>query len=152
MSTKGDLAKHYFTEGFNCSQAVLLAFAEDLGLDKKTAVMISSGFGGGMGRMREVCGAVSGMFMVTGLKYGYDDPKNFQAKKELYEKIQKLGEDFKRENGSIICRELLGLSEKDTPTPEKRTEEYYKKRPCGELVKLAAEMVEEFIEKENQVL
>lgn len=151
MSTKGELAKQYFSEGYNCSQAVLLAFAEDLGIDKKTAVMISSGFGGGMGRMREVCGAVSGMFMVIGLKYGYDDPKNFEVKKELYKKIQELAEEFKKENGSIICRELLGLSEKEksTPTPEKRTAEYYKKRPCGELVKFAADLVDELLKKQK---
>ncbi len=149
MSKKGDTAKRYFLEGYNCSQAVLLAFAEDLGIDKKTAVMISSGFGGGMGRMREVCGAVSGMFMVLGLKYGYDDPRNFEAKKELYKNIQKLAEEFKKDNGSIICRELLGLSEKGgiTPVPEKRTSEYYKKRPCPELVKFAADSVEKFMEE-----
>lgn len=147
MSTKGDMAKQYFLEGYNCSQAVLLAFAEDLGIEKKTAVMISSGFGGGIGRMREVCGAVSGMVMAAGLKYGSDNPKNFEAKKELYKKIQKLAEEFKKDNGSIICKELLGLSEKEkiTSTPEKRTAEYYKKRPCPELVKFAADLVDKFI-------
>lgn len=147
MSTKGDIAKQYFLQGYNCSQAVLLAFAEDLGIDEKTAVMISSGFGGGIGRMREVCGAVSGMVMVTGLKYGYDNPKNFEAKKELYKKIQNLADEFKKDNGSIICRELLGLSEKEkiTSTPEKRTAEYYKKRPCPELVKFAADLVDNYI-------
>lgn len=152
MSTKGELAKHYFTEGYNCSQAVLLAFADDLGIDKKTAVMISSGFGGGMGRMREVCGAVSGMFMVIGMKYGYDNPKNFEAKRELYKKIQEIAEEFKKENGSIICRELLGLSEKEKsiPTPEKRTSEYYKKRPCPELVKLAADLTEDYLKRESK--
>lgn len=147
MSTKGDLAKQYFLEGYNCSQAVLLAFAEDLGIEKKTAVMISSGFGGGIGRMREVCGAVSGMVMAAGLKYGSDNPKNFEAKKELYKEIQKLAEEFRKDNGSIICKELLGLSEKEkiTSTPEKRTAEYYKKRPCPELVKFAADLVDKFI-------
>ncbi len=147
MSTKGDMAKQYFLEGYNCSQAVLLAFAEDLGIEKKTAVMISSGFGGGIGRMREVCGAVSGMVMAAGLKYGSDNPKNFEAKKELYKKIQKLAEEFRKDNGSIICKDLLGLSEKEkiTSTPEKRTAEYYKKRPCPELVKFAADLVDKFI-------
>lgn len=147
MSTKGDMAKQYFLEGYNCSQAVLLAFAEDLGIEKKTAVMISSGFGGGIGRMREVCGAVSGMVMAAGLKYGSDNPKNFEAKKELYKEIQKLAEEFRKDNGSIICKELLGLSEKEkiTSTPEKRTAEYYKKRPCPELVKFAADLVDKFI-------
>lgn len=147
MQTKGQIARKYFEEGYNCSQAVVLAFAENFGLDKKTAVMIASPFGAGMGRLREVCGAVSGMFMVLGLKYGNDDPKNFQAKTELYKKVQNLAESFKQENGSIICRELLGLPQKgaSAPVPEKRTEEYYKKRPCSQIVEYAADLLEEFI-------
>lgn len=147
MQTKGDIAKKYFLEGYNCAQAVVLAFADDFGLEKKTAVMLSSSFGGGMGRLREVCGAVSGMFMVLGLKYGYDSPENNEAKKELYQKVQEVAGIFKEDNGSIICRELLGLNQKgkSDPTPEARTETYYKKRPCKDLVKFAADLVEDYI-------
>lgn len=147
MQTKGEIAKQYFLDGYNCAQAVVLAFAEDFGLDKKTAVMLSSSFGGGMGRLREVCGAVSGMFMVLGLKYGYSSPEDNQAKKELYKKVQEVAGLFKEDNGSIICRELLGLNQKgkSDPTPELRTESYYKKRPCKDLVQFAADLVDEYI-------
>ena len=147
MQTKGEIAKQYFLDGYNCAQAVVLAFAQDFGLDKKTAVMLSSSFGGGMGRLREVCGAVSGMFMVLGLKYGYASPEDNQAKKELYKKVQEVAGLFKDDNGSIICRELLGLNQtgKSDPTPELRTESYYKKRPCKDLVKFAADLVDEYI-------
>lgn len=147
MEKKGQIAKKNFEKGYNCSQSVLLAFAADLGLEENTAAMISSSFGGGLGRMREVCGAVSGCAMVLGLKYGYDDPKNNEAKKELYKKVQELAVLFIEENGSIICRELLGLSQKgaSSPEPEKRTESYYKKRPCAALVEYAADLLDEFI-------
>ena len=147
MQTKGEIAKQYFLDGYNCAQAVVLAFAQDFGLDKKTAVMLSSSFGGGMGRLREVCGAVSGMFMVLGLKYGYASPEDNQAKKELYKKVQEVAGLFKEDNGSIICRELLGLNQtgKSDPTPELRTESYYKKRPCKDLVQFAADLVDEYI-------
>lgn len=146
MKSKGDLAKDYFLQGYNCSQSVVLAFAEELHMKKEDIVKISSSFGGGMGRLREVCGAVSGMFMVAGALYGYDDPKDFEAKKRHYELIQYLAAQFKEENGSIVCRELLGLDRKtDEPSPEKRTESYYKKRPCPELVKCAADILEKYV-------
>jgi C_GCAxxG_C_C family probable redox protein len=112
-------------------------------LDFATALKLSASFGGGMGRLREVCGAVSAMFMVAGLKYGYIDPKDRVSKQKHYELIQMLSQRFKEENGSIICRELLGLKiQHDSPTPEERTREYYKKRPCVELVKCAAEIID----------
>lgn len=149
--SKGDVAKKLFEQGYNCSQAVFGAFANDLGLDFNTAVRISSGFGGGMGRMREVCGAVSGMFMAYSFKNGYDDPKCVSEKRELYKNIQELSGEFKEQNGSIICRELLGLDIKgaDNYVPEKRTEQYYKKRPCKELVKIAADILEKHFENES---
>ena len=130
-----------FKNGYNCAQAVLLAFSDELEIDEKTLALISSSFGGGMGRMREVCGAVSGMFMVAGLKYGYSDPSAKQEKAELYALVQKLAAGFKEKNGSIICKELLGVSD-TSPTPEPRTAAYYKKRPCVELVGDAAELLE----------
>ena len=145
----GEKAKQLFMEGYNCSQAVLGAFCDECGLDFETAMKMSSSFGGGMGRLREVCGAVSGMFMVAGILYGYDDPKGQSEKTLHYERIQKLAQEFQKENGSIVCRELLGLSEKKSePVPEMRTEQYYKKRPCPEMVKMAAEIMEQYI-REN---
>lgn len=141
-------AMELFREGYNCSQAVFAAFCEDLNIDLETALKLSSSFGGGMGRLREVCGAVSGMFMVAGLKYGYSNPKDHTAKKDHYQLIQQLAEQFKAENRSIVCRELLGLNTgPDSPVPELRTNEYYKKRPCTELVGCAARIMEEMISK-----
>lgn len=139
-------AMDLFKEGFNCSQSVFLAFEDMYKMDPKTALMLSSSFGGGMGRLREVCGAVSGMFMTAGVLYGYDDPKDYEAKKVHYERIQLLAKEFEERNGSIVCRQLLGLGEgKDMPAPEKRTQEYYKKRPCAELVGIAAAIMEQYI-------
>ena len=143
---KRERAEELFLQGYNCTQAVAGAYAEEIGIDFEKLVTMVSSFGGGMGRLREVCGTVSGMFFVAGALYGYNDPKDFQAKKEHYERIQYLAARFKEQTGSIICREMLGLSGKDTnPTPSKRTEEYYKKRPCKELAGLAAEIMEEYI-------
>ena len=122
--TKGEKAQALFLEGYNCAQAVFGAFCEDLGLEFETAMKLSSGFGGGMGRLREVCGAVSGMFMVFDMKHGYTSPTDIAAKKELYSHIQSLAKEFEIENGSIICKELLGLTEKKSePTPDTRTSE-----------------------------
>lgn len=148
MEDKVKKAEDFFRQGYNCSQAVFAAFAEDLGLDLETALKLSSSFGGGMGRLREVCGAVSGMFMAAGMKYGYSDPKDQTAKAEHYRLIQKLAQKFREENGSIVCRELLGLSGgADKPVPEVRTPGYYKKRPCVELVKCAAKIMQETMEE-----
>jgi len=115
-------------------------------MDMDTALKISAPFGGGMGRLREVCGAVSGMLMVIGMKYGYTDSYDKKGKAEHYELVQDLAKQFEKENGSIICRELLGLSIKnDNPVPESRNENYYKKRPCVELVEQAAKILDEYI-------
>ncbi len=143
-------ARKLFCSGYNCSQSVFAAFAEDLGLDTQTALKLSSSFGGGMGRMREVCGAVSGMFMVAGLLYGYDSPIAQDDKARHYKFIQGLAEEFKKRNGtnSIICRELLGISVKtESYIPEKRTETYYKKRPCADIVSDAAEIISKYMDK-----
>lgn len=135
-----------FEEGYNCAQAVFLAFADLHGIDTQTAAALSSSFGGGMGRLREVCGAVSGMFLTLGVLYGYDDPKAKEEKAEHYARIQEFAAAFEKENGSIVCRELLGLCvKKEAPTPEARTKEYYQKRPCKELVGDAAELLENYI-------
>ena len=152
-SDKAESAIGYFKEGYSCSQSVLLAFCEEYGLDKETAVKLSSSFGAGMGRLREVCGAVSGMFMVAGLAYGYTDPKDHTGKSEHYERIQYLAREFEEKNHSIICRELLGSGAgKDNPEPEKRTAEYYQKRPCADLVGMAAEIMEKYIVEQNMEL
>ena len=142
--TKSQLAKEYFLNGANCAQAVLCAFAEECKLDETSAMRLASGFGGGMGRMREVCGAVSGMILVANILRGNTDPKDKAAKDAHYALIQHLAEKFREQNGSIICRELLNLEGHgpDAPVSEARTGEYYKKRPCAELVVLAAGIVE----------
>lgn len=145
-SRYGQKAKQLFLEGYNCSQAVFLAFADRYDMDYSTAMKLSSSFGGGMGRLREVCGAVSGMFMVAGMLYGYDTPGDFDAKSEHYKRIQELAQSYKDENGSIVCREILGLpAGKSAPTPEKRTPEYYRKRPCPDLAAQAAAIMEAYI-------
>lgn len=144
-SPKAKKAMELFHEGYNCAQAVLGAFAQDMNIDFQQAMMLSSSFGGGMGRMREVCGAVSAMFMVAGLEKGYSDPKASTEKAGHYDYIQQLAAKFKAENGSIICRDLLGLTKPgpDTPAPEPRTEAYYKKRPCQLLVGQCAAILEQ---------
>ncbi|MDD3361891.1 MAG: C-GCAxxG-C-C family protein [Hespellia sp.] len=146
-SVRAQKAMNYFLEGYNCSQAIVLAFEDLYDMDRETILKLSSSFGGGMGRLREVCGSVSGMFMVAGLLYGYDDPRAPTQKADHYVRIQELAEPFREQNGSIVCRELLGLKNKgaDAPTPEARTAEYYKKRPCKELVGMSAVIMEEYI-------
>lgn len=151
IMTRREIAENYFSEGYNCSQAVVLAFSDILEIDKKSLVKLSSSFGGGMGRLREVCGAVSGMFIVSGLLFGYDDPKAAGEKALHYEKIQTLAKRFEKINGSIVCRTLLNLDVKsEGPVPEARTEQYYKKRPCRELVGIAAEILEDFINEQKE--
>lgn len=148
MSGKAERAMELFKQGYNCAQAVFAAFCGDMGMDFETALKLSSSFGGGMGRLREVCGAVSGMFAAAGMKYGYTDPKDSKAKAAHYKLIRELAAQFKAENHSIICRELLGLDAgPDSPVPELRTDEYYTKRPCAELVGCAARLMEELINK-----
>ena len=148
MGIYSEKAVENFKSGYNCAQSVFLAFAEEFGFDKETALKLSSSFGGGMGRLREVCGAVSSMFAIAGLKQGYTSNNDDEIKAKHYEFIQNLAEKFKLETGSIVCRELLGLDEgADSPIPAKRTPEYYAERPCEYFVKLAAEIVESEILK-----
>lgn len=144
---RGAKAEKLFRDGYNCSQAVVLAFSDMLeaaggpGFEQLAALM--SGFGGGMGRMREVCGTVSGMTALAGFIIPACEDKAAN-----YALVQEFAEKFKSFNGSIICRELLGLSQpKDAPTPSERTPEYYKKRPCAELCRIAATIVAEYLSK-----
>ncbi len=142
-----EMAKDLFRQGYNCSQAVLLAFSDECGLDFETAARLSSSFGAGMGRLREVCGAVTGMFTVAGLLYGYSDPRDQSGKTAHYQRIQELAKQFEDKYQTIICRELLGLEAgKDSPVPEQRTAAYYQNRPCEELVGMAAAMMAAYIE------
>ena len=148
MTERAEKARNYFLEGYNCSQSVFLAFTDLTGFDEKTALLISSSFGGGMGRLREVCGAVSGMFMAAGVLYGYTDPKSNTEKKEHYKRIQELAEAFQERNGSIVCRDILGkIAEDKSFIPSERTAEYYKSRPCAKMVEDAVEILEAYIEK-----
>ena len=138
-----------FEEGFNCSQSVFMAYAHRFDIDEDTAKKISAGLGGGIGRMREVCGAVSGAAMVIGSICSAVDGKDSDSKQKNYELVREFADRFTKKNGSIICRELLGLDVKmeKSAEPEKRTAEYYKKRPCVELVGDAVEILAELIEE-----
>lgn len=142
-SSKRELAMSLFNSGMNCAQATFAAFCEETGLDRETAMKLSSSFGGGIGRLREVCGAVSGAAMAAGMLYGDYDPLDQDAKAAHYAFVQELAIRFKEENGTYICRELLELPEgPDSPVPGARTETYYKLRPCAEYVGSAAEILE----------
>ncbi|MBR2650996.1 MAG: C_GCAxxG_C_C family protein [Clostridia bacterium] len=151
-----ELAMNNFLKGCNCSQSIMLAFCDVTGIDEKTALRLSSSFGGGMGRLREVCGAFSGMLLVAGILYGYDDVEDPELKSAHYKRVQELADLFKEEtrggnaeNGSMICRELLGLSKGENTggEPSKRTAEYYAKRPCKEIIGKAADILDKYIEK-----
>ena len=136
-------ASELFSKGFNCSQSVFCAYADLFGMDFETAVNLSAGFGGGFGRMREVCGAFSAVTMLAGLKGDYTSPSK---KIEIYKKIRELSEKFTEKNGSLICREILKTGDKkESHIPEERTAEYMKVRPCPEIVKSACEIVEKYI-------
>ncbi|MCM1115243.1 MAG: C-GCAxxG-C-C family protein [Clostridium sp.] len=143
--TRGELAEDLFRSGLNCAQAVAAAFAEEVGLEQELIKRLTMGFGGGMGRMREVCGTVSGMTFVISAVYNED-------KASVYKRVQEVAGKFREQNGSIICRELLGLDIKgaDSPIPEPRTKAYYKKRPCSELVKMSADILDAYL-KNNPV-
>ena len=139
-------AAELFLSGYNCAQAVAVAFHGELGLTESQAARMASAFGGGMGRMREVCGAVSGMLLVLSQLYGYDTPGDDISKKELYSRVQALAAGFRAENGSIICREILKNPPSD-PNPTPRTAEFYAKRPCAKMVMTAARLMEQFMEE-----
>ena len=141
--TRAENAAKLFYEGYNCAQAVAVAFSDVTGLTAEQAAKMASGFGGGMGRMREVCGAVSGMLMVYSQLYGYEAP-NPEAQKEVYGTVQELAGQFRDKVGSIICREILKNPPSD-PVPSPRTEEYYAQRPCVRMVYLAASILDEYI-------
>ena len=137
-------AAELFLRGYNCAQAVVIAFGDVTGMEEKYAARLISSFGGGMGRMREVCGAVSGMLLVAGLLYGYDTPGDDVSKKNHYARVQYLAGQFREQVGSIVCREILKNPPSD-PNPSPRTAEYYAKRPCARMVYLAGEILDRYI-------
>lgn len=143
MSERTEKAVARFKAGCNCSQAVVTAYSDLFGMDERTAMRAACGLGGGLGRLREVCGAVSGMALLAGLKCGNEDPADAQAKKKTYEVVQQMASAFRERHGSIVCRALLGLEKPEhDPTPSERTAAYYQKRPCAGYVADAAEIVE----------
>ena len=144
MEDKAKKAEELFLSGYNCAQSVFCAFCEDFGIDFEVGLKMTSSMGGGMGRLREVCGAVSSMFLLVGLKRGYIENNNDEIKANHYKLIQDLAEEFKNKFGSILCRGLLG-EDKGSYIPDKRTEEYYKTRPCTEFIKYAANLTEKII-------
>lgn len=146
MTCRKELAIAYFKQGYNCSQSVVLAFKDLVNIDEKTLLKLASTFGGGMSRLREVCGAVSGMNIVLGLLYGYDAPETGEVKANLYSRVQELALKFEEKNDSIVCRELMHLETKhDSPIPTPRTNDFYTKRPCLNLIGYASEILEEYI-------
>ena len=140
----GMKAAELFLSGYNCAQSVAVAFCDVTGLDESFSAKMAASFGGGMGRLREVCGAVSGMYLVLGLLYGYDIPGDDENKKRLYTEVQDLAVRFREQTGSIVCREILKNPPSD-PNPTPRTAEFYKVRPCARMVLLAGQLMDEFI-------
>ena len=145
-----DKAKELFLEGYNCAQSVFCAFSDLTGLDMETSARLASSFGGGLGRLREVCGTVSAAAMVLGILKGYSDPKDVEAKKRHYALVREFAQRFRAAEGSIICRELLsGVKTKPGNEPEARTKEYYESRPCLRHVGEAAAIVDELLREQG---
>lgn len=151
MTTNPEKAANNFENGYNCAQAVFMVYSEKFGINTETALKLSSSFGGGMGRLREVCGAVSAMFMIAGLAKGYTENNNDDIKGKHYQLIQTLAQKFKEKHGTIICRELLGLDRDENSSfiPTKRTPQYYKERPCKEFIHDACTIIDKYIFEEN---
>ena len=152
MTSHAEIAKQLFRKGYNCAQAVFCAFSDVTGYDTDTSARMASSFGGGLGRLRETCGAVSAAALVLGIAKGYDDPCDQEAKKQHYALVREFVEKFREKNESIICRELLALAGLDPESggePEQRSEEYYHKRPCPHLVYDAASILDEILQTGN---
>lgn len=147
MSKYSDRAVELFKSGYNCSQSVFAAFCDKFDMPEELALKVSAGLGGGVGRMREVCGAVCGTALLAGMVYGATDGADREAKAYTYQKVQEIAAEFKKTNPSIVCRELLGLSKSGAviSTPEERTPTYYKKRPCSQIVEDAAKAAEKVL-------
>ena len=151
MNDHAERARALFLEGYNCAQAVACAFCDVTGLSLDEAARMASSFGGGLGRLRQVCGTVSGAALVLGLVQGYSDPKDYDAKRAHYHAVQALAARFEAESGSIVCRELLrGVETSPGADPEARTAEYYRKRPCPDLAYRAAQILDALLEGNDQ--
>lgn len=146
MVSRVEEAVKTFESGYTCAQSVFVTYADLFGIDRETALKLTSPMGGGIGRMREVCGAVSSMVLLAGLKEGNTDPANEEGKEKIYLLTRQLAEKFKQQHGTIICRELLGIEGMEkSAKPSERTESYYSTRPCSALVRTAAEIIEEML-------
>lgn len=150
MTKHEEIAAEYFLAGAGCAQAVFCAFCDLHGVDRRTSALITSSLCGGVGRLREVCGAFSGAVMVLGMLYGFDFPHEVSEKSEHYGRVQELAAAYRAEMSSVVCREILenaGKHADTAPTPEARTADYYAKRPCVRAVRAAARILDEYIEK-----
>ena len=149
-SPRGEQSARLFDQGYNCAQSVVVAWADVIGLPVETAARLSSGLGGGVSRLREVCGAVSGMAMVLGMVKGYSDPADYDGKVALYTLVQKLAEQFRQETGAVRCHALLGLPDgPSAPAPEPRTHDYYASRPCARFVAVASTLLERELKEQG---
>ena len=149
MTKHAEIAKQLFFKGYNCAQSVFCAFTDVTGYDIDTSARMASSFGGGLGRLRETCGAVNAAALILGIVKGYDDPDDYEAKKRHYALVREFADRFKEKNKSIICRELMmvaNLNPESGGAPEQRSEEYYQKRPCPDLVYDAALILDEMIQ------
>ena len=145
-------AVELFKSGFNCSQSVVIAYADMYGFTEEQAARMAASFGGGIGRMRQTCGAAGGWCLVAGLETGATDPKDRAQKGANYAVVQELAAEFKRRNGSTVCAELLGLKKPEgVSMPEERTEQYYAKRPCAKMVEEAARIWAEYLESKQRM-
>lgn len=151
MEERIEKAVALFKEGYNCSQSVVAAFADRHGFTREQALRMSASFGGGIGRMRETCGAACGLFLLAGLETGAVDGADREGKAANYALVQQLAEEFKKRNGALKCADLLGLSKKEpvVSTPEARTPQYYAKRPCVKMVEEAARIWCEYLENQK---
>lgn len=141
----GECAAALFVQGYNCAQSLTGAFYKHTGLTREQMLRLCSSFGGGMGRLREVCGAVTGMFMISGLLQGYSEPQDTEGKAAQYARVQELARRFRERHGSIICRELLGVTGSEAPVPSERTARYYQERPCCALISSAADILAAYL-------
>lgn len=154
MTNHAELAKQLFFKGYNCAQSVFCAYTDVTGYDIDTSARMASSFGAGLGRLRETCGVVSAAALVLGIVKGYDDPADYQAKKDHYALVREYADRFRAENASINCRELLtlaGLNPESGGEPEQRSEEFYRKRPCPQLVYNAALILDEMIHNDTAI-
>ena len=151
MQDRVQQAIAYFRQGYNCSQSVAMAFADLYGIEPETMARLAASFGGGIGRMRETCGAASGIFMLAGLEEA-SEKADKEVKARNYAVVQRLADDFRRETGSIVCRDLLKGYVKEVctrPVPDERTDEYYRKRPCVRMVELAIRIYMNYLREKS---